>query len=171
MTKTKLIYNPGPPPRRGAWPVRSAPPAQPNSGWRYWDGERWGQLCSSRAFCLQVKCSGRNTPLKWPVLWGKAQPTGVVTNSEKDEIIAALRLRNEWLQDKVKKATTWEHLTSELIQHVMVNQGMYWIAVSGSKVPVIAKYWSRGPEFIVDDSSISSEQVTHVIPINTPPMP
>lgn len=70
-------YNSGPPPRRGAYRVKSDGPS-PNPGWRYWDGERWGPLCTSFRYANKVKTFSRKTPLKFPVLWaGKGAPKPV----------------------------------------------------------------------------------------------
>jgi hypothetical protein len=57
----------GPPPRRGAYRVKSGKSA----GYRYWDGEIWGNLHNIRSCCLANKCSGLRSRIAHQVLWLK----------------------------------------------------------------------------------------------------
>lgn len=61
----------GNPPKRGAYAVRSDGPSS-NPGWRYWFGpeQGWGNLSSSRAWCLERSSHvPRKTPVRYPILW------------------------------------------------------------------------------------------------------
>lgn len=60
----------GPPPKRGAYRVRSDGPSA-NAGWRYWDGERWGALHNKRSRCVEAKGAGKRAARTYPVLWAR----------------------------------------------------------------------------------------------------
>lgn len=54
------------PPKKGAYKVRCRNGS--NTGYRYWNGEYWGNLCSSRSWCLQRKDTGRKSQMQ-TVYW------------------------------------------------------------------------------------------------------
>ena len=62
----------GEPPKRGAYKVKSDA-KEPNYGYRYWTGEKWGPLWSRRDWCAESKgAMRRNSHITRPVLyWGK----------------------------------------------------------------------------------------------------
>jgi hypothetical protein len=70
MSKAKktIQWNAGNPPRRGIYKVRSDGPSH-NVGYRYWDGARWGMLCSTHAMAKSIQMSARRSRLTKPVLW------------------------------------------------------------------------------------------------------
>lgn len=84
-TKKAIEWREGPPPRRGAYRVKQASNGK-NSGWRYWDGEHWGILLSSRRHCMDVRMDGSALE-HVPVAWGRV--TAPVVDSK------TLRLQSE----------------------------------------------------------------------------
>ncbi len=157
MTKKlpAMTWNDGPPPRRGVWPVRSAPPAQPNRGWRYWDGERWGVLTSSRQYCLMIKGSARQSRVCAPIQWGKPAVT-----------------------PPPRFSLQWQPLTPALLD--TISRGTwgetYWLAIRGHSTPEIGSYeWRQGQNpdgfDVTGFGRIFAKEVTHVMPFNPPSMP
>jgi hypothetical protein len=71
MTKNTeaLTWNSGTPLKRGAYRVKSDGPTA-NSGYRYWNGERWGPLCNKRKYATRENTErARRTPVRYPILW------------------------------------------------------------------------------------------------------
>lgn len=57
------------PTKKGAYKVQSAKCS--SAGYRYWNGEYWGNLCSSRAWCLKRKDTGRRSQISLTVYWAR----------------------------------------------------------------------------------------------------
>lgn len=57
------------PVKRGAYKVRRVGKASINRGYAYWDGERWGPICSTRAYAMEIKCSTRKTQSRYQMEW------------------------------------------------------------------------------------------------------
>jgi hypothetical protein len=63
------------PTKRGTYRVRRIGEASINYGYAYWNGDRWGSMCSTRQYAQDSKGIGRKTPSRYPMQWlqkGKA---------------------------------------------------------------------------------------------------
>lgn len=115
-----LKWNPGAPPKRGVYPVKSEGVSR-NSGYRYWDGERWGPLTSSRAYAQQIKTGARKTPVMRPVLWGSKIHKPTLQEQMRAAYLAGFNASGEgWngeiMQDKGKNPADdadWTHRRDE----------------------------------------------------------
>lgn len=65
-----MTWMKGNPPKVGTYTVKCDGP-NPNKGFRYWNGEIWGNLCGRYQYAQEIKCSGRRSQLKREVLWFK----------------------------------------------------------------------------------------------------
>ena len=64
-----ITWNSHNPPKRGVYRVKSDSD-NPNYGYRYWHGDYWGPLSSTRHWCQQQsKIPTRRTPIRHRVLW------------------------------------------------------------------------------------------------------
>lgn len=68
--KAAVVWNAGAPPKRGAYRVKSEGPSA-NTGYRYWNGERWSPLASTRKAAITWGKPGnhRKTPTRYAILW------------------------------------------------------------------------------------------------------
>ncbi len=65
------------PPKRGVYQVKRVGKSSENHGFSYWNGERWGNLCSRRVIAQEIRDMGRNTPSKYPMYWFKKAAHGI----------------------------------------------------------------------------------------------
>lgn len=69
------VWHEGDPAKRGTYRVRRMGKASTNYGYAYWNGDRWGAICSTRKYAQDSKGIGRKTPSSYPMQWlqkGKA---------------------------------------------------------------------------------------------------
>lgn len=107
MSNTPTIWKLGAPPSRGAYRVKSD--NGKNIGYRYWNGERWGCLASTRVWCLERKDAGRVRPISRPILWECKNPDYLTAEQQRDLLLEALE---ELLYARTDKA---EELASKAI--------------------------------------------------------
>jgi len=88
---TPTTWERGAPPKPGAYRVRCEGPS-PNTGYRYWTGERWGCLCQTRAYCIKSKGTDRRkVTLKRAVLWERKNPDYLNMDQQKALLVDALK--------------------------------------------------------------------------------
>lgn len=69
------VWHEGDPAKRGTYRVRRIGKASTNYGYAYWNGDRWGAICSTRKYAQDSKGIGRKTPSSYTMQWlqkGKA---------------------------------------------------------------------------------------------------
>lgn len=69
------VWREGEPTKRGTYRVRRIGRASTNYGYAYWNGDRWGAICSTRKHAQDSQGIGRKTPSSYPMQWlqkGKA---------------------------------------------------------------------------------------------------
>lgn len=64
----EMVWKSGEPRKKGVYRVKCDGPS-PNAGYRYWNGERWGCLCSTYSYANQKRDSSRKSRINRPVLW------------------------------------------------------------------------------------------------------
>lgn len=88
---TPTTWERGAPPKPGSYRVRCEGPS-PNTGYRYWTGERWGVLCRSRAWCSKdMGTYGRKVTLKRAVLWERKNPDYLTMEQQRDLLLKGLQ--------------------------------------------------------------------------------